>query len=335
MARLWWDGFEYGSDTPLAQIYPSAGMTVEVAPYSGSYCVKGTTGVSLTRTLTSAKAELYVKFHFVPASVVITSAVVGFYKGSTCIGWLRQVNRDLELYCGTGTGTLLGTAVNALLVTAGSWNLIEVRWKVGNDPDGIAQVRVNEALVIDEPHGDTQPGADANMDGVRLGTAGGTNNYNNAKWDDFIIDDANWVGNKRVAKISPTGAGTTTQWDPSTGANWSCVDEVPYSDTDFISTNVSDEIDTYACSDLPVTATAAKGLMIVARVVEEGTATPQNVQLAVRSDGTNYFGASQAPPSGSAVFIYELWPDDPAEVAGTDWTVARVNAVEIGIKAVA
>ncbi len=336
MARLWWDGFEYNSNAVLAYLY-AGNLTVGVNPYTGIASLAfGAAGSSYAYlTLDAAKSEIYIKFHYRPGqNVVSTGAICGFYKGATCIGWLQTVNRDLKFFSGTGTGTQLGsTASNVLSANAADYNLIEVRLKM-HDSAGYAQVRVNEALVIDSGACDTMPTADADMDRIYFGACGGANHTGQYQQvDDFIVDDAAWIGNRRVSKIQITGVGTTTEWDPSAGNVWDCIDEIPFSDADFTSTNVADEVFLCACSDLPVDATSAKGIMLIGRAAEEGTATPQNVQLAIRTNATNYFGDSYAPPSGSPGFFKKLWVVNPNTTV--DFTVSEINAIELGGKAVA
>jgi len=51
--------------------------------------------------------------------------------------------------------------------------------------------------------------------------------------DNLIVDNAGWIGQTRIQGLAVSGAGTTTQFDPSTGSNYECVNEVPYSDTDY------------------------------------------------------------------------------------------------------
>jgi hypothetical protein len=338
MARLWWDGFEYQDVNVLKFLYADIGGYSSFigtgGAYTGEYALVLQDARTLSLVLESAKKELYVKFHYRPNDVTsITGAILGFYKGTTCLGWLQQVNRDLKFFSGTGTGTQLGsTASNALSAQPTDYNLIEVRLLL-DDSDGYAQVRVSETLVIDFGPGDSKPGADTDIDRINLGTVGGSSPNDGARLDDFIIDDAAWIGNKRVYKIQINGVGSNAEWDPSTGANYACVDEIPYSDADFVSTNVVNEIDTYACSNLPGDATSAKGLMVIARAAEEGTATPQNVKIACLTGGEYHYGDDFAPPSGSPAFFKKLWVVNPKTSA--DWLVSEINAVELGVKAVA
>jgi len=64
----------------------------------------------------------------------------------------------------------------------------------------------------------------------------------------------------------------------------------------------------------------------------EGSPSPHNLQLAVRTIGADYFSGDKAVPSSSTQ-LSSLWEANPATSA--PWQEAEVNAMEIGVKAVA
>lgn len=333
MARLWHDGFEYGSNVIFNWLYVSNGGGVSAgSPFTGIYRLYLTAGQYAYYPLQVAKSETYMKIHLEPVTVAQTGALCGFYKGTTCLGWLQQVNRDVKFFSGSGTGTQLGaTAVNALSALGTDYNLIEIRLKL-DDTNGYAQVKVN-SLVIDFGPGDTMPSSDSDMDRIYLGTCGGSASPSQLLIDDFIIDDADWIGNRRVCKIQPTGADASfTNWIPSTPPNWDCVNEIPYDEGDFIRTNSIDQIDFYACSDLPGTAISAKGIMLIGRAVGEGEPTPRNVQLGLRTDSSNYFGDSYLVPLSSPANFFQYWHQNPKTSA--DFSVSEINDIKVGIKSV-
>jgi hypothetical protein len=207
--------------------------------------------------------------------------------------------------------------------------LIEVYFKLG-DTDGRWVVKADGVTILDFT-GDTNPGLDADFDTIYFG--GKTiSTFYYGYIDDVRIDNANWIGDTVVLGIAPTGAGATTQWDPSAGANFACVDEVPPSDADYVSTNVNDEIDTYALGDLPVSPPiqSVKCVQVNARARKEGASTPQKIALVVRAGGTDY-------PSGDKVLTTSfkghanLWEQNPNTAAA--WTESGVNGIEAGVKA--
>jgi len=122
-------------------------------------------------------------------------------------------------------------------------------------------------------------------------------------------------------------------WNPSTGSNYACVDEKPPSETDYIAVNHIGNVDTYAAGNLVGTIGQVKCVQLQALAIVEGEPTPTNLQLAIRSGGADYFGSSHAVPNTASTQLASLWPTDPA--TGLAWTESGVNAMEIGVKAVA
>ena len=151
-------------------------------------------------------------------------------------------------------------------------------------------------------------------------------------WDDIIIDDSNWIGETRIMGLSPTDAGATTQWTPSTGSNWQNVDEKPADDADYNSVNEVDKIDTFTIEDMSSIngiVNNIKCIQVQARASKDGTPTPQNLNLVVRIGGSNYFSADKEVPTDFET-LYNIWEKNPN--SGVDWTESGINAMEIGYK---
>jgi hypothetical protein len=232
----------------------------------------------------------------------------------------------LEIRRGTGTGTLLATGTIAINV--GTPVLIEVHYKP-HDTAGVFQIRVGGVLDINFS-GDTTDGATA-IDGIRIG---GDGNYYASSWfDNVVIDNAAWPGDTRIQAIWPSAPGDLAEWDPSSGQNWDCVDEIPYSDTDYVSTNVTGKTDLYEVTDLVGSIHSVRCIQVSARAIKEGSPTPQNLQLACRSGGANYFGENVPVPAVNPKPLTKLWDTNPA--TGQPWTKDEVNALQLGFKAVA
>ncbi len=177
--------------------------------------------------------------------------------------------------------------------------------------------------------GDTTDGP-TTVDNIRL-YAQSPNFYHH--FDNVVIDDAEFPGNTRIALLKPNGAGSSTQWDPSAGSNWDCVDEVPASDSDYISTDAAEEADLFAASDLPSGVASVKCVQVQARALKEGNSlNVQNLQLACRTNSNNYFSQNFAVPTSAKGFA-KLWQNNPN--TAQPWTKGEVDALEIGVKAVA
>ena len=122
-------------------------------------------------------------------------------------------------------------------------------------------------------------------------------------------------------------------WNPSTGDNYACVDEVPPSETDYVSLNHIGNVDTYAAGDLVGAIGSVKCVQVQALAKAEGEPTPTNLQLVLRSGGTDYVGSSHEVPNTNAAQLASIWVTDPATAAA--WIESGINDMEIGVKAVA
>ena len=327
MARVFIDGFEAGQ-LDLWDLVCNASVATGIGGMDGAYCVNLTSNDKAIYKDVPAADEYYVAFRYKIISPGGSGTIISFTNGATRLGTLTfdSTSRLLQARRGDESGAILGTGTTAFVNNTVA--LIEVHYKP-HDTTGIFQVKVNGVLEIDFS-GDTTNNA-LQINRIIFGrsvTSGWVYGY----VDNVIIDNAVWVGDTRIQAIKPTGPGNSTQWDPSAGANWDCVEEVPASDTDDVSTNVADEIDLYTFGDLTGSIEEIKCVQAQARAIKEGAPTPQNLQLACRSGGTNYTGPNNAPGTTAQSFA-KLWETNPN--TSNPWAVDEVNAAEIGVKAVA
>lgn len=324
MARIFIDGFESGGTDLLDTLSDMAISSVN--PASGGYCIKGRGYIEKT---IPANGEYYFKWRYreVSTSAPDGKILLAVYKGVTQL--VRIVHRSderIEVFRGDSVSLGIGT-YNSLDTT---WHLLEARIKI-SDTVGICQLKINGILDIDLTGIDTKPGADTTIDKVRLG-AGEIHATGGAYIDDIVIDDASWIGDTKIQALAPTGVGNTTGWTPSVGANWECVDEKPASDVDYVSINVVNITDTYAAGNMAGTVGGVKCVQVQSRAKTEGSPTPTNLKLVVRSGGADYLSGNNAVPASPKSFPY-LWENNPADSAA--WEEADVNAMEIGVKSAA
>jgi len=327
MARVFIDGFEAG-DLKLWDLVVGAYLSSGVSGMDGTYCLNcDAFGNYYAHKYLPAAPEYYLAFRYRGSSAQYASSMCYFFNGTTQLARLRRNPSSglLEIRRGTSYGTLLATG--AIAVNVGTPVLIEVHYKPHNT-EGVFQVKVGGILDIDFT-GDTTDGADT-IDGIRVG--GDSGYYSSCWFDNVVVDDAAWPGNTKIQAIKPAGVGNSTQWTPSAGNNYACVDEVPPSESDFIVTNTLDHLDLYAAGDLVGTIGSVKCLQLQALAKAEGSPTPHNLQLAVRTNGADYFSGDRAVPSSSTQ-LSSLWEANPATAA--PWQEVEVNAMEIGVKAVA
>ena len=323
MARVFIDGFETQrwlyTLGGLWENQDGTGHNVTTG-YETGYCfyLPGNAG-NIYKNLPSA-ASYYFGFHFKGTGVA--GKLIRFFNGTTVLGVVYYNLSTGIFYVYKGDqATFL--AAGSIVVPAGNWCHLQIYF-LPHATTGTFAVKVNGILDINFS-GSTSPST-ADINKVGLYCPGGSSTF---YWDNFVVDNAAYPGVSRIALLTPSGAGNSAQWDPSTGANYACVDEVPYSDTDFISTNVVDEVDTYAMSDLPGAAAVVKCVQVSARARREGASTPQNIALAVRTTGGDAYSADQVLQT-SFITHSKIWETNPGTT--NPWTVSEVNAMEAGVK---
>jgi len=328
MARVFIDGFEAGQ-IDLWDTNVGAELSTGIAGMDGTYCVKlyGTSDYLIKKL--PAKSEYYVAFRYRPIGTGNGHRnVISFYNVETRLGTVKHENDTSgPLKVLDGSDNVLATGSANL--TKDTTYLVEVRFKPGTT-DGIFQVKVDGVLDIDFSG---NVGTSLQIDSIRIGYIT-TFLYSGMYVDNVVVDDAGWPGNTLIRALVPTGAGNSTQWTPSSGSNWECVDEIPASDSDYVNTDTMDQVDLYAAGELPSEANNVKCVQVQIRAMREGNSlNVQRLRAAVRTNNIDYFSDFLAVPTTNPVGLVNLWENNPN--TGLAWTLAEVNAMEIGMKAVA
>jgi hypothetical protein len=328
MARIFIDGFESGGDDlwdaeSNATVISSAGLDMD-----GDYCLDLNDLAEYIQKDITADDEMYFAFLYRPTDVTGSEAIMGVFNGGTLlIGFGRPAAAGgIQAYRGLYTSIVTGTKTFNINTTY----LIEIRIKIA-DSGGRIELKVDGVADIDFT-GDTKVDANTQFDKVRLGYWDLIGMYCKAYFDNMIMDDTAWIGDTKIQKILPTGAGATTGWTPSAGANYACVDERPASDADYVSINSNDAVDTYAAGDMAGSISSVKCVQVQSRTESDGSPTPTNLKLVVRSGGADHLSGDKTVPAGPKS-LFNLWETNPADSQA--WEEADVNAVEIGIKSAA
>ncbi len=144
---------------------------------------------------------------------------------------------------------------------------------------------------------------------------------------EVVIADEATVG-MRVMTYYVTGTGNDFAW---TGT-YADVDEIPFADADFINSTVAGDVELF--TGTPVSSIASlniRAVCVTARA-RRGASGPQNIQLALRTGGTNYFSGTQALDVGYKGHV-AVWETNPFTAAA--WTAADAAAIEFGVKSIA
>jgi hypothetical protein len=323
VGRVFIDGFETG-DTQLWDYVIGTSVTAAVSGMGGSYSLRtngASTGVQKDIT---ADDEMYFAFKVRPTA---GNAKPRLYllNNTTSMLYVELYFPGEYITVKTGSGGTLATGTTAIY--PGVTYLIEVYVKIA-DSGGRVVVKIDRNTTDIDFTGDTLTEGESQFNRFKIVMGDG-----DCYVDDVVLDDANWIGQTFIQPLVVTGAGNSTQWSPSSGSNYTCVDERPASDSDFVSTDSVDQLDLFTASDLAGDIEAIKCVQVVARAVQEGAPTPQNVQLAVRSGGSNYFSGDKAVPLTTPADLFHIWETDPDTASA--WTESGVNALEIGVKSVA
>ncbi len=134
-----------------------------------------------------------------------------------------------------------------------------------------------------------------------------------------------------IETLRPNAAGTYSQGDPiGDSPNYLCVDEVtPDEDTTYIRTwGSATELDTYNIADHSEGVGDITSVTVYIRSrVTSGT---HDIETAIRTYGTNYFGGLTSTSSTSYINISANWATNP--YTDSAWTWDEIDALEAGVR---
>lgn len=141
-----------------------------------------------------------------------------------------------------------------------------------------------------------------------------------------VVSTTSTIGG-RLFTVPVSGAGATSSWT-GTYAN---IDEIVYSDADFINSGTANQVSTFAVTVPTLTGYEVQAVAVTARAKRGSASGPQNLQLALRSAGTDYFSGSKALGLGYGAFVH-IWETDPATAAA--WVNTAVASLQPGVKSI-
>ncbi len=333
MALVFMDGFDAGDAALKWNTYTASGVGGADTPHgSGMALVMASSGSQVRKFITPT-SKITIGFHNKILGIISAGVPFCNLYGDT------GVTLHLGLRWDAGSSTLsLYRAGSVLLATspavlnAAVWNHVEMQATI-NDTTGTCVVKVNGVTVINYVGDTRNAGTSTNIDNVYFNR----NQFDTYVDNVYICDHVDatatqgapnndFLGDVRCITLAPNGAGTSTQFTPSAGANYTCVDELPYSATDYV-TGSTTQRDTYATADL------AAGYTILATqqnvIARKSDAGALSVRSSVRSGGSFYAGADEALAAGDLTFR-TIRGVDPATSAL--WTTANLNAAEFGVE---
>jgi len=216
------------------------------------------------------------------------------------------------------------------------WNQIEIRIVFDNSA-GVLQIRVNGDLLIDKSGIDTNQGNNT-CNVIRIhGTESPTTTdekFLGLIDDIYVLDETGSIANSSIApnvfieSLGPTADGDSTDFTPSSGANYTNVDESQPSGTDYNSSGTSGDLDLFEMADLGIVGGAVYGVQVRNVVINDAPGYNPVIPK-IKENGQE----------GSGDTWYVLDSDDYSDIrhiftsnpdTATAWTVSTVNSMQCG-----
>lgn len=306
------------------------------------------TGAYLPRSVPATGAGFVLGVAFKPTLANTTggngTALLSIVESSTVqLALMLQPDLKLKVLRGGTAGTLIAGPTASAAITLNTWQYVEFAGVI--DPSaGSLTVRINGAPVLTGSSLNTRASANSTWTGFRVGHEmdGANNASSGATWDFddlYVLDGAGsapWntvLGDCRVDVRIPTAAGAQTQWTPSAGANYTCVDEMPPAaapngDTDYTAASSVGLIDTFVTQDAAVAGALIYGVQVNLTAKKSDTGLCA-LAAVVRQGGVTQVGPDLAPGTSYAD-LRQLWQTNPHTSA--QWTESDFNADEFGYK---
>jgi hypothetical protein len=338
MSLRWCESFRNQSLATFSQrctTYSLYSTGVEVSQTNGRFdaCLDWGTGVLQ-----------FFELNFAAQDTWIVGFAFRLAAGSTGAGDLVSLKNSTDALT---HATLRITAMNQLVVTrngttlsassaqlqVGQWYYIEFKATIADA--GSYEVRINGITAISGSADTRNGGTSATADVIRFSN---TASLSNGRITDIYICDGagtannTFLGDVRVVSLLPNASGTYSQWTPSAGSNYQCVDDAtPNGDTDYVSSATPGQIDTYNFQDLSLLGTIF-GVLVTAHAAKDDAGTRQ-VAIHYKSGASEGDGATVSLPTSYTGQVNAVLESDPA--TSSAWSLSGLNAAEFGVKCIA
>lgn len=330
MTRLFTDGAEMGDLAIWDSVGSSSVSTT--TPRSGLYKIITPNNHAIMKTILPEN-ELYIRFGHYFSNYTGNSRILTWFNNSTELGGIRYDPAMNKYMIYIGDSTYVASSILPLLV--GTWCLVEVHIKL-DDVNGKIELKINGLLDLTVFSGDTKPGTATTINGIRFG------GYSDQWFDDIAINnisdavDNSWCGDGHVINLTPNANGDSSQFvgnDSNSVDNYLLVDEVPSdSDTTYVQSATPNAKDLYNLTPCNLPADY-KVLYVWAEArVKDTTTGAGTIKLLVKTEATEYESADINLSTVYAKRIGTLYNLNPN--TGLPWTIAQLDALQVGIKVV-
>ncbi len=227
--------------------------------------------------------------------------------------------------------TLLGTSSGAGIL-ANTWYYLEIKVYCHNTA-GTVTVKKDTVSILALTSKDTLEGAHSYHNAWRI--LNGWGHY--PQFDDLYFLDASgsapqndFLGVKQVVTIFPNAAGDQSQWTPSAGSNYDCVNDVVMDDDGtYVQTAGAGNLDLYNFEDVPATGMDDDVVGIQINTDARRTqATSYSLYQPGKLSGTQSDGSAVTVDGDSFATKTRVMATDPL---GAAWTLTNLASTQFGL----
>lgn len=322
--------FEMGAAglyTMQGYTFPNAGLSVTyrhktLAGVGGDYSGQAYYGTMMFPSM-GVTTERWLNFWLYPQGS--GAATARFYR-SGAVQASCWVGAQSSIWRGD-FATLLATAPLAM-----SWG-VKAHWinvqLLAQDANGLFEVWIDGVRrVYLDPPGDTQALATADWDQFSMATDG-LNVFNVD--DAFTTTAAEGRPTEMITQVVVPNANVSVTFAPSAGANWQCVNTVPFVTSPFNQTVVAGNEDVYGVAPPTAAFGYVQFLSVYAYVARDGTITQARIGVSSAAGGaTAYMPYTALAAAGSWSIIQKIQTIDP--FTGVAWTSAGLDDAQLHIQ---
>lgn len=337
MALLWVDGFEgYGTSTGSIPS-PSGVLEDRYKTYNTTspfYCQ-----ISSGRNSNYA-IWLSTSWIETPALTTDDTIIVGFAFKITDLASYRLAklsygdNNYFDIII-SGTELVLKRHTTILATTSGlnlvvgTWRWLEIKVKC-HDTTGTYELKIDGSTVLSDTGVDTADSC-SYYSKVRLGY---TSSALDVVYDDFFICDStgstnnDFLGDSYIVAIYPDGDGNSSQFTPSAGDNYTCVDEevIDY-DTTYVESDTTGHLDLYTYES--ISAQDILGIQIN-MTCKETNAESFGIKTVTRIGSTDYTDSELT--IGSTDYVNKRQIKETSPATSVAWTSSEITGAEFGVE---
>ena len=234
------------------------------------------------------------------------------------------------------TDSVIGST-SITIIDDNVWYYLETKTFV-DDTAGSAEIRINGAthLTLNAIDSDPSSGAHKAVNHIELWSSTVNSIAVTTFIDDLYLLDTtgvinnDFLGDVYIQAILPNAAGSNTDWSPSSGANFECVDDTDIDDdTTFVSTTTDNSVDTYNFEDVTAITGSTIKAVVANIVAKKDGAAIRHIAPVARLNSLEYEG-DNINLSDSYKLHQHVWENRPSD--GNSWSIADIDNGEFGVK---